>query len=128
MRQLAIVAALLTLTACSEAEEATEPETAEPAAQTAQADAWPFEAGTYEYERSDGASGVNTLHPDGTYTDVGSDGETGTGKWGVEGDLSCFYATDGSWKTCFTFTKPDAEGNHTGVAEDGRTVKVRKIA
>lgn len=129
MKKLALVAALgLGLAACNEAETTTEAEVAEPAAEAETAAAsWAIEDGTYEYTRSDGVSGVNTLAADGTYSNALSDGTVETGTWGQEGDLSCLTPEEGD-KRCYTFTTPDADGNFTGTMENGVTATIRKTA
>jgi len=124
MKTIAILCALSVLAACSEAETAPEPEATEAEAPAA---AWALEAGTYEYTRSDGVSGLNTVVADGTYSNAIEGGEIETGTWGQESDLSCLVPAEGD-KRCYTFTQPDAEGNFTGTMENGVTVEVRKVA
>ena len=126
MRKIALLCAVAALAACSEAE--TTNNTAaevEPMAEEAAVAAWTIEAGTYEYTRSDGKSGVNTLASDGTYSNAVTGGAIETGTWAQEGALSCLVSSAGE-KRCYTFTQPDADGNLTGVTTDGITVKVRK--
>jgi hypothetical protein len=128
MKKIALLCAVAALAACTEAD--TTNETAaqpEPAAEEAAAASWQLQAGTYEYTRSDGTSGVNTLAADGTFSNAIAGGKTETGTWGQEGDLSCLVPKDGE-KRCYTFTQPDADGNFTGTTTDGVTVKVRKTA
>ena len=128
MKRFAMLCALAAFTACSDAETTNEAENqAEPAAAEAAVASWPLEAGTYEYTRSDGKSGVNTLAADGTFSNAVTGGEIETGTWGQEGDLGCFVPASGE-KRCYTFTAPDAEGNFTGTTTDGITVQVRKTA
>jgi hypothetical protein len=126
MKKIALLCGLAVLAACSEAETTTEAEPMEAAAE-APAASWALEAGTYEYTRSDGVSGVNTVAADGTFSNAVSGGEIETGTWGQEGDLSCLTPAGGDQR-CYTFTPPDAEGNLTGTREDGVTVTVRKVA
>ena len=127
MKKIALLCALGVLAACSEAETAPEAEATEAVAE-APATAWALEAGTYEYTRSDGASGVNTVAADGTFSNAVEGGEIETGTWAQEGDLSCLTPAEGD-KRCYTFTQPDAEGNFTGSLEGGEvTVEVRKVA
>jgi hypothetical protein len=129
MKRIALLSALAMLAACSDAEApaedtavtATEDVAAAPAA------SYSIEAGTYEYTRSDGASGINTLTPDGKFSNAIAGGEIETGTWAQEGDLSCLTPDEGD-KRCYTFTQPDAEGNFTGTMPDGVTVAVRKVA
>ena len=126
MKKIAILCALGALAACSEAENAPNAEATEAAAE-APAAAWALEAGTYEYTRSDGVSGVNAVAADGTYSNAVEGGEIETGTWGQEGELSCLVPAEGD-KRCYTFTPPDAEGNFIGTMENGVTVEVRKVA
>ena len=126
MRKIAIVCALGVLAACSEAETAPEADATEAAAE-APAAAWALEAGTYEYTRSDGVSGINTVAADGTFSNAVEGGEIETGTWAQEGGQSCLTPDEGD-KRCYTFTPPDADGNLTGTMENGVTVEVRKVA
>lgn len=126
MKKIALLCGLAALAACSEAETTTEAEPTEAAAE-APAAAWALEAGTYEYTRSDGVSGINTLAADGTFSNAVSGGEIETGTWGQEDGLSCLTPEEGE-KRCYTFTAPDADGNLTGAMEGGVTVEVRKVA
>jgi hypothetical protein len=126
MKKIALICALAALTACQQ--DAPEPVAEETvAAEAATPAAYAIEAGTYDYTRSDGVSGVNTLAADGTYSNARTDGVTETGTWGQEGDLGCFTPEEGE-KRCYTFTTPDAEGNFTGTMADGVTVEVKKTA
>ena len=126
MKKIAMLCALSALAACSQAETAPEPEATEAAAE-APAAAWALEAGTYEYTRSDGVSGINTVAADGTFSNAVEGGEVETGTWAQEGGLSCLTPEEGD-KRCYTFTQPDADGNFTGTTETGVTVEVRKVA
>ena len=132
MRKLLLIAGVFALAACgdnetaSEAEPTTEAQPDPVAADTAVA-SWPAEAGTYEYTRSDGRAGVNTLAADGTYSNAMKDGTVETGKWANESARSCFVS-DGGDNRCYTFTQPDAEGNFSGTMEGGITITLRKTA
>lgn len=129
MKTFALLCAVAALAACSEAEAPTE-ETAAPAAAEATAAAeaaYQIEAGTYEYTRSDGTSGINTLTADGKFSNAVAGGTIETGTWGQEGDLSCLTPDEGD-KRCYTFTQPDAEGNFTGTMTTGVTVTIKKTA
>jgi hypothetical protein len=126
MKKVALLCGLAVLAACSETDAVPETEATEAAAE-APAEAWALEAGTYEYTRSDGVSGVNTVAADGTFSNAVSEGEVETGTWGQEGELSCLVPAEGD-KRCYTFTPPDADGNFTGTMENGVTVEVRKVA
>ena len=126
MKKIVMLCGLAVLAACSQAETTPEAEATEAAAE-APAAAWALEAGTYEYTRSDGVSGVNTVAADGTFSNAVEGGDVETGTWGQEGELSCLTPAEGD-KRCYTFTTPDAEGNFTGTMESGVTVEVRKVA
>ena len=126
MRKIALLCALGVLAACSETETAPEAEATEAAAE-APAASWALEAGTYEYTRSDGVSGINTVAGDGTFSNAVEGGDIETGTWGQEGELSCLTPAEGE-KRCYTFTPPDAEGNITGTMENGVTATIRKVA
>ena len=127
MKKIAMLCALAALAACSEAEAPVAEDAAAPAAEEAAVAHWPIEAGTYEYTRSDGVSGINTVAADGTYSNAVTGEEVETGTWGEEGGLSCLTPAEGD-KRCYTFTEPDAEGNFAGTMESGVTVAVRKTA
>lgn len=128
MRKFALLCAVAALGACSDAdvpaEEAATP--VEEATAVAEA-AYEIGPGTFEYERSDGTSGINTLAADGTFSNAVEGGTIETGTWAQEGDLSCLTPDDGE-KRCYTFTQPDAEGNFTGTMPDGVTVTIKKTA
>lgn len=128
MKRLAMLCALAALTGCAEAETTGEAENqAELAAAEAAVAPWALEAGTYEYSRSDGKRGVNTMAADGTLSNAVTGGAVETGTWAQEGNLGCFVPASGE-KRCYTFTAPDAEGNFTGVTTDGITATVRETA
>lgn len=127
MKKIALLCGLSVLAACSQAETAPEAEATEAVVQEAAVASWPIEAGTYEYTRSDGVAGVNTLAADGTFSNAVTGGEVETGTWGQESDLSCLVPEKGD-KRCYTFTQPDADGNLTGTMESGVTVTIRKTA
>ena len=129
MKRYALLCTLAMLAACSEAEAPTEEATA-PAADAAAAPAaaaYELEPGTYDYTRSDGTSGINTVNPDGTFSNAIEGGDIETGTWAQEGGLSCLTPAAGE-KRCYTFTQPDAEGNFTGTMANGVTVQVKKVA
>jgi len=128
MKKIAIACTLGVLAACSQTETAPEPEATEATTAAAETERYKLEPGTFEYTRSDGTSGINTMAEDGTYSNARTGGTVETGKWAEEGDLSCLTPDDGSAKRCYTFTQPDAEGNFTGTTPEGVTVEVRKIA
>ena len=130
MKKFTLICALAALAACSETETAPEAEATAEAPEAAVAEApasWPIEPGTYEYSRSDGTSGVNTVAADGTFSNAVTGGDVETGTWAQEGDLSCLTPAEGE-KRCYTFTPPDAEGNLTGTMQNGVTVTIRKTA
>src|SRR5690606_10614439 len=107
MKKIATVCALALLAACSGAETTSEADAvAEPAATETSVAFWPIQAGTYEYTRSDGTGGVNTIAADGTFSNAVTGGGTETGTWGQEGDLSCLVPESGE-KRCYTFTEPN---------------------
>jgi hypothetical protein len=129
MKKFALLCAVAALAACSDAEAPAE-EAAAPAADEVAAVAeasYEIEPGTYDYERSDGTSGINTLTADGKFSNAVEGGTIETGTWAQEGGLSCLTPDDGE-KRCYTFTQPDAEGNFTGTMPDGVTVTIKKTA
>ena len=126
MKKIAMLCVLAALTACSESATTPEAEEAEaPTAEVAVA-SWPLQAGTYEYTRSDGMAGINTVAADGTFSNAVTGGEIETGTWAQEGNLSCL-SPEGGEKRCYTFTAPDAEGNLTGTTTGGVTATIRKV-
>jgi len=129
MKKFALLCAVTALAACSDAEAPTEEAVAPAAEETAAAAEAAYEIGpgTYEYERSDGTSGINTLTADGKFSNAVEGGEIETGTWGQEGGLSCLTPDEGD-KRCYTFTQPDAEGNFTGTMTTGVTVTIKKTA
>ncbi len=128
MKKIAMLCGLAALAACSETETTADANAqVEPAAAEATVASWPMEPGTYEYTRSDGTSGVNTIKADGTFSNAPTGGATETGTWGEEGGLSCL-SPEGGEKRCYTFTQPDADGNFTGTMANGVTVKIKKTA
>lgn len=133
MKPLILLAIVAAIAACDQpktAPESTSGEAktaAEPAA-PAQAASWPLEAGTYEYSRSDGRAGVNTVAADGTFSNAVTGGETETGTWANENGQVCLSGGSNGEKRCYTFTQPDAEGNFTGTMANGITMTVRKVA
>ena len=86
--------------------------------------AWQVKPGTYDYERSDGTSGVNALRADGTFAHTRSDGSTETGTWSQEGDRCCISPDQGE-KRYYTFTPPGDDGSLTGTMPNGVTAKMR---
>ncbi|MBO9517353.1 MAG: hypothetical protein J7493_04740 [Porphyrobacter sp.] len=133
MRKIVLVSVLGALAACSQSNTPTEPEatatTEAAAAATTTAAAFALQPGVYDYKRSDGLTGVNTVNADGTFSNARSTGEVETGKWAQEGDLSCLIPDgEGATKRCYMFTQPDAEGKFTGTTTDGVTVEVRKVS
>jgi len=87
---------------------------------------WPIQPGSYEYTRSDGTGGVNTVAADGTFSNTRQDGTTETGTWREEADWSCIVPSQGAERR-YTFTEPDAEGRFTGTMDNGVTARMRKI-
>ena len=129
MTRVAVICVFAALTACSQAEPVSKAEDAQaPAAEQAAVASWPVEPGTYEYTRSDGRAGVNTVAADGTYSNAITGGVVETGKWSNEGELSCLVSDEGGERRCYTFTRPDAEGNLTGTMESGVTITLRKVS
>lgn len=134
MRKVVLLAVVATLAACAEAEKA--PEATEIAGATetastapAQAASWKLEAGTYEYTRADGTSGVTTVAADGTYSMKPATGETETGTWAEEAGKTCLKSNGTPEnRRCYVFTTPDGEGNLTGTSEEVGVTKIRKTA
>ncbi|KRA83481.1 hypothetical protein [Altererythrobacter sp. Root672] len=131
MKKLVLVSVLAALAACSQSNTPAEPEateTAAAAAATTTAAAFALQPGVYDYKRSDGLSGINTVNADGTFSNARSTGDVETGKWAQEGGLSCLTPDgEGATKRCYTFTQPDADGKFTGTTAEGVTVEVRKV-
>lgn len=128
MRALTLLAAVAALAACNETETAPAPVEAEPMAE-AQPASWPLEAGTYEFTREDGTSGVNTVSADGTYSIAYTAGESDAGTWVEENGKTCLTSTgEPANKRCYVFTSPDAEGNLTGTSDEVGVVTIRKTS
>ncbi|MBT2133878.1 hypothetical protein KK137_05985 [Croceibacterium sp. LX-88] len=130
MKKLVFIGVLAALAACSQSNTPAKSEAADVAsAPTGTAAAFSLQPGVYDYKRSDGLTGINTVNADGTFSNARSTGEVETGKWAQEGDLSCLTPDgEGRAKRCYTFTRPDAEGKFTGTMADGVTIEVRKIS
>lgn len=127
MKKLVLLAALAALSACSQASDAPAPE-ASPTATVEQALTMDRVAGTYDYTRDDGTSGITSLLADGTFTDLGV-GSDVTGQWSVTDDKVCFDPEgEGAERqpNCFTLGVPDAEGRQVATGDDGTKVKIRK--
>ena len=87
---------------------------------------WAIEPGTYEYTRSDGTRGVNTIAADGTFFHEPEGAPVETGTWREEADWSCITPSQGRERR-YAFTEPNAEGRFTGTMDNGVTAEMRKI-
>jgi hypothetical protein len=125
MRKFVLIAALATLTACSQ-------ERGEPVADSTPAEETALTidavAGAYDYTLADGTTGIMVLLADSTFTDAMA-GEIVKGTWGVAGDKVCMdpdgEASD-QQPGCYTLGQPDTEGVQLATGEDGSVVKIRK--
>ena len=70
----------------------------------------------------------NRVKADNTYSNAIKGGKVETGTWSTENGQSCLVSDDGGEKRCYTFTKPDANGNFTGTMPDGMTITIRKTS
>lgn len=130
MKKLVLLAAVAALAACAETETAPEvAEAAETATAPTQVASWPLEAGTYEYTRADGTTGVTTVAADGTYSMKPTEGETETGTWAEEGGKTCLKSNgEPANMRCYVFTTPGPDGNMTGTSDEVGVTKIRKTA
>ncbi|BBC72997.1 conserved hypothetical protein [Altererythrobacter sp. B11] len=85
-------------------------------------------AGSYEITLEDGRALSRFLAADGTYIDsVGGD-IIAQGSWQEEGDRLCLSAGTAEGETCYTLTKPAADGTLTITSENGQTLTAEKTA
>lgn len=128
MKNLALIAAVAALSACSQ--EAEEPadtvamETPAPAETTTMGDT----AGTYDVKRYNGGNGTTVINDDGTYTDTGPDGTTQSGTFARKDGKHCFDPKGDEPEVCWTFNEPGADGSFTATDPEGHTVIVTRRA
>ena len=130
---LALTAATLALTACSQRSETV----VEPTATTSAAGTTPSPvanqpatgsmAGTYEATRPDGTRMTLTVKPDGSFTEV-ANGKELAGTWRMDGAKSCFDPAGDAPDVCYTNSAVAADGSFTSTAPDGTSMTIRKIA
>lgn len=132
MRKLVLFAAPLALVACAQEAEVEEPAVeevaeAEAAMTTANGTAVPLSA---EVSNADGPQGMSTLNADGTYQDLGADGEVvAEGTWEVVDGKTCFTSSDeGSEAVCWTEGAPNEDGSFTATSDAGEEVTVTPMA
>ena len=131
MKRIVLVAALATVTACSQSEpapEATEEAAAPaPAAPSLAADGGPA-VGTYRVTTSDGKVVIEEVRADGTYTDT-VDGEVvETGRWEQKSPEQYCYTKDeaGATQECNT-EAVDADGVWTSKDSEGKVATVERV-
>jgi hypothetical protein len=90
------------------------------------ADRWQIQPGKYEYTRSDGTRGVNTIGADGTFRHEPEGGVVESGTWREEADWSCITPSEGAERR-YAFSQPDADGRFSGRMDNGITAEMRKI-
>lgn len=128
MHKLILLAAPLALAACAQEATVEEPvaeETAaaEEALTTANGTAVPL---VVDVADEDGPVGVTTLNADGTYQDVGVDGEVQSeGTWEIVDGKSCFTDDDGV--TCWTESEPAEDGSFTVTSDEGAVQTVKPV-
>ena len=131
MKKIIAVAILATVAACSQGEQAAEPEAteaaAEPAAEVMAADGGtPY--GNFKVTLADGTVLTEEVREDGTYTSMSDDGETRTGTWVQKpGEYCTTSSEEGATERCHK-ESVDANGVWTSVDPDGETATVERIA
>lgn len=127
MKKIMLVAALVTVGACSKPEPAPEPAATEEAAPaTTAADGGPS-YGTFQVTQADGTTFTSEVKPDGTYVETAADGTAmGTGKWEQKSpELWCATPDEeGAVQTCYE-EKVDANGVYT--SKDPNTGEVSTV-
>jgi hypothetical protein len=127
MRKLFLIAACAALAACAQ-------EAEQPAPKASDAVSMPMIptlasfAGTYDYTLADGTTGITTMMPDGTFTDVMA-GEAVKGSWSVTDAKVCIDpAGDEADQqiACYTISEPDAEGAQTAIADSGTVTRIKR--
>ena len=126
-----LVAALATVTACSEAEpapEATEAAAAPaPAAPSLAADGQPA-ADTYRVTTSDGKVILEDVRADGTYVDTVDGKVVETGRWEQKSPEQYCYTKDGEGETQKCNTEAvDAKGVWTSRDAEGKVATVERV-
>lgn len=116
MKKFVTIAAVATLTACSqEAEKPAEPaamESPEPA-EAAENQLDPF--GTFDLKRYNGGKSIIVIRADGTYNDFSPDGATiDSGKFALKDGKYCFKPADEEAEECWTWTRNE-DGSITAV-------------
>jgi hypothetical protein len=129
MKKLAVLAAVLALSACNQpaAEEPTATETlaAEPAATETATAAWTgFEPGNYAVTGPKGEKIDYVLTADG-YTATFADGKVETGTLVMKDGKGCMTPAGGE-EMCFTNSAPDADGSWKATNDKGGVSTIMK--
>jgi hypothetical protein len=127
MRTLFLIAACAALAACAQEAEQPAPKASDAVSVPTIPTLASF-AGTYDYTLADGTTGVTTMMPDGTFTDV-MRGESVTGSWRVTDAKVCIDpAGDAADQqtACYTIGEPDAEGAQTAIDDSGAVTKIKR--
>ena len=130
MKELIAVAALATLCACGQADEAQPaPGVAEVAAADVP-DGGPVE-GSYTVTNADGSTTSWTNNGDGTYSATLGDGTEGSGTFAMAGREYCYDPVgdgEGLEEVCLAFSDPAEDGSWTSTRPDGSTATVKRDA
>jgi hypothetical protein len=121
MRNILLVAALATLSACG---------SSEPSAAPAKAKS-PEEAvvGTYNVTMADGTKMLSSISHDHTYTDSVRGEVTEWGTWAVKDGKFCSTPeSEGAKAACVTLSDPAKDGTITVTADDGTVMKAEKLS
>lgn len=128
MKNLALIAAVVALSACSQAAEepadTADMETPAPAETTTMDDP----VGTYNVKRYNGGNGTTVINADGTYTDTGPSGTTQSGTFARKNGKLCFDPEGDQPEVCWTVSESGADGSFTATDPEGHTVTVSRRA
>ena len=130
MKKIAIVAAVLALAACNQAEapadEATE--AAAGGADVLTGDAPGFEAvapGNYTVERANGDVDTITIHPGMTFSRIAADGTPTGGTIFMQDGKTCFVVEGVDGHSCFTDGPVKEDGSMETTSDEGNVSIVR---
>ncbi|RYD44940.1 MAG: hypothetical protein EOP63_03620 [Sphingomonadales bacterium] len=127
MKKLVLLAALATLSACSQKAEESKDAAAVPAEAAAPAPAATAGTapGSYEVKMADGTTASTVINADGTYTDVDPTGKTvKKGKFAHKDGKDCFDPDGDEAEACWALSPVAADGSFTATAPDGTAVTV----
>ncbi|WEK46918.1 MAG: hypothetical protein P0Y56_01125 [Candidatus Andeanibacterium colombiense] len=121
MRNILLVAALASLTACS-ASQPTEAPTEKPNTPDEQM------VGSYQYTGPDGKKMSSVLEANHTYTDASAGIVSDAGTWELKDGKTCFTSSAaGSAPECYTMSGSSEDGTLTATPDKGAPLKLTKL-